>query len=79
MSLRQTKLARALNVVTPPTGRNLIGALDVAAIGKLKRLLAGARALASGGTLTIIAGQTIDSGARLDEVVSDELTETAAV
>ena len=73
------RLARALNVVTPPTGRNLIGALDVAAIGKLKRILAGARALDGGGTLTIIAGQTVDSGARLDEVVADELTETAAV
>ena len=73
------RLARALNVITPPTGRNLIGALDVAAIGKLKRVLAGARALDTGGSLTIIAGQTIDSGARQDEVLADELTETAAV
>jgi transcription termination factor Rho len=73
------RLARALNVVTAPSGRSLIGALDVAAIGKLKRLLAGARALEGGGTLTVIASQTVDSGARLDEVLADELTETAAV
>ncbi|HVV83398.1 MAG TPA: transcription termination factor Rho, partial [Kofleriaceae bacterium] len=73
------RLARALNVVTPPLGRSLVGALDVAAIGKLKRILAGARALEGGGSLTVIAGQTIDSGARLDEVLADELTETAAV
>jgi transcription termination factor Rho len=73
------RLARALNVVTPPSGRTLIGALDVAAIGKLKRILAGARALAGGGTLTVIASQAIDTGARLDEVLADELTETAAV
>ena len=73
------RLARALNVVTPPSGRSLVGAVDVAAVGKLKRLLAGARALTGGGSLTIIATQTVDSGARLDEVLADELTETAAV
>lgn len=73
------RLARALNVVTPPTGRNLVGAVDVAAITKLKRILAGARALDGGGSLTLIAGQTIDSGARLDEVLADELNDTAAV
>ena len=73
------RLARALNVVTTPSGRSLVGALDVAAIGKLKRVLAGARALDGGGSLTLIAAQAVDSGARLDEVVADELTETAAV
>jgi len=73
------RLARAVNMVTPPSGRTLIGALDGAAIGKLKRWMAAARRLEAGGSLTLIASLATDSGARVDEVLGDELQETSAV
>jgi transcription termination factor Rho len=73
------RLARAVNVVMPPTGRSLIGALDAGAIGKVKRWLAAARRLDGGGTLTVIASLATESGARIDEVLGDELHETGAV
>ncbi len=73
------RLARAVNVVIAPSGRALVGALDAAAVSKVKRYLAAARRLDTGGTLTVIASLATDSGARIDEVLGDELAETAAV
>jgi transcription termination factor Rho len=73
------RLARAVNVVMPPTGRSLVGALDAGAVGKVKRWLASARRLEGGGTLTVIASLATESGARIDEVLGDELHETGAV
>ncbi|MBP8806775.1 MAG: transcription termination factor Rho [Kofleriaceae bacterium] len=72
------RLARAWNVVAPPSGRALIGALDAAAAVRVRRLWAGARRLLGGGSLTLIGTLTIDSGQRLDEVMADELAETAS-
>ena len=69
----------AVNVVMPPTGRSLIGALDAGAVGKVKRWMASARRVEGGGTLTVIASLATDSGARIDEVLGDELHETCAV
>lgn len=73
------RLARAVNVVTPPTGRTLVGALDAVAVGKLKRWLGAARRLDAGGSLTIVATLATDSGGRIDEILGDELHETSAV
>jgi transcription termination factor Rho len=73
------RLARAVNVVVPPSGRALVGALDAVAIGKVKRWLAAARRLETGGSLTIAATLATESGARIDEVLGDELHETGAV
>jgi transcription termination factor Rho len=73
------RLARAVNVVMPPTGRSLIGALDAGAVIKVKRWLAAARRLDGGGSLTMIASLATESGARVDEVLADELHETGAV
>ncbi len=73
------RLARAVNVVLPPSGRALIGALDAVAVGRVKRWMAAAHRLESGGSLTIVASLATDSGARVDEVLADELHETAAV
>jgi len=73
------RLARAVNVVMPPTGRALVGALDAVAIGKVKRWLSAARRLDGGGSLTIAATLAVESGARIDEVLGDELHETGAV
>jgi transcription termination factor Rho len=73
------RLARAVNVVMPPSGRALVGALDAIAVGKVKRWMAAARRLESGGSLTIAATLATESGARIDEVLGDELHETGAV
>jgi transcription termination factor Rho len=73
------RLARAVNVVMPPSGRALVGALDAIAVGKVKRWMAAARRLDSGGSLTIAATLATESGARIDEVLGDELHETGAV
>jgi len=73
------RLARAQNIVTPPSGRTLIGALDAAAAVRLRRIWASARRLAGGGSLTIIGTLTTDSGQRVDEVLADDLAETSAV
>jgi transcription termination factor Rho len=73
------RLARAVNVVVPPSGRAMVGALDAVAIGKVKRWLAAARRLETGGSLTIAATLATESGARIDEVLGDELHETGAV
>ncbi|HVK72492.1 MAG TPA: hypothetical protein VM734_04205, partial [Kofleriaceae bacterium] len=62
-----------------PSGRTLIGALDAAAVSRVKRYLAAARRLDTGGSLTVIASLATESGARIDEVLGDELAETAAV
>jgi transcription termination factor Rho len=72
------RLARAWNVVLPPSGRTLIGALDAVAATRLRRLWAGARRLDSGGSLTLIGTLTTDSGQRLDEVIADDLAETSS-
>ncbi len=73
------RLARAVNVVLPPSGRSLVGALDASAVGKVKRWMAAARRLETGGSLTIAASLATESGARIDEVLADELHETSAV
>jgi transcription termination factor Rho len=73
------RLARAVNVVMPPSGRALVGALDAIAVGKVKRWMAAARRLDSGGSITIAATLATESGARIDEVLGDELHETGAV
>jgi transcription termination factor Rho len=73
------RLARAVNVVMPPSGRALVGALDAVAVGKVKRWLSAARRLDTGGSLTIAATLATESGARVDEVLGDELHETGSV
>lgn len=67
-----TALARACNLDTPPTGRQLSPGLDVGALLLGKRLFAAARACAEGGTLTVVATALAD-GTRLDAAIRDEL------
>jgi transcription termination factor Rho len=68
-----TRLARAYDLAAPPTGRVVGGAVDAAALQPIKRLLGAARAIDEGGSLTIIATALVDSGARADEVIVEEL------
>jgi len=71
-----TRLARAYNMVIPPTGRTLSGGLDPAALHKPKRLFGSARNIEGSGSLTIIATALIDTGSRMDEVIYEEFKGT---
>mgnify|MGYP005840610803 CR=1 FL=1 len=71
-----TRLARAYNLVEPPSGRTLSGGIDPAAIFPPKRFFGAARNLEEGGSLTIIATCLIDTGSRMDDVIYEEFKGT---
>src|SRR5467141_2521285 len=50
-----TRLARAYNAVTPPSGKVLSGGIDANALQRPRRFFAAARNVEEGGSLTIIA------------------------
>lgn len=71
-----TRLARAYNLVVPPSGRTLSGGLDPAALHMPKRFFGAARKMREGGSLTILATALIDTGSRMDDVVYEEFKGT---
>lgn len=71
-----TRLARAYNLVVPPTGRTLSGGLDPGALHKPKRFFGAARNIEEGGSLTIIATALVETGSRMDEVIFEEFKGT---
>ena len=71
-----TRLARAYNLVVPPSGRTLSGGLDPAALHMPKRFFGAARNLREGGSLTILATALIDTGSRMDDVIYEEFEGT---
>ncbi len=71
-----TRLARAHNLVIPPSGRTLSGGVDPAALHKPKRFFGAARNLEEGGSLTILATALIDTGSRMDDVIFEEFKGT---
>ncbi len=71
-----TRMARAYNTVTPPSGRVLSGGLDANALQKPKRFFGAARNLEEGGSLTIIATALVDTGSRMDDVIFEEFKGT---
>ncbi|RDV84900.1 transcription termination factor Rho [Ammonifex thiophilus] len=71
-----TRLARAHNLVIPPSGRTLSGGVDPAALHKPKRFFGAARKLEEGGSLTILATALIETGSRMDEVIFEEFKGT---
>ena len=71
-----TRLARASNLVVPPSGRTLSGGMDPAAIHKPKRFLGAARKMEEGGSLTILATALIDTGSRMDDMIYEEFKGT---
>ncbi|MCG1012600.1 transcription termination factor Rho [Tepidanaerobacter sp. GT38] len=71
-----TRLARANNLVVPPTGRTLSGGLDPSALHKPKRFFGAARNIEEGGSLTIIATALVDTGSRMDDVIYEEFKGT---
>lgn len=71
-----TRLARAYNLVVPPSGRTLSGGLDPSSLHKPKRFFGGARKIENGGSLTIIATALVDTGSRMDDIIYEEFKGT---
>ncbi|CAG7652903.1 transcription termination factor Rho [Paenibacillus allorhizosphaerae] len=71
-----TRLARAYNLVVPPTGRTLSGGIDPGAFHRPKRFFGAARNIEEGGSLTILATALIETGSRMDEVIYEEFKGT---
>ncbi|MBR0463284.1 MAG: transcription termination factor Rho [Clostridia bacterium] len=71
-----TRLARAYNLVIPPTGRTLSGGLDPGALHKPKRFFGAARNIENGGSLTIIATALVETGSRMDDIIYEEFKGT---
>ncbi|MBI2264899.1 MAG: transcription termination factor Rho [Armatimonadetes bacterium] len=71
-----TRLARAYNLILPPSGRTLSGGLDTSALYKPKRFFGAARNIEEGGSLTIIATSLIETGSKMDDVIFEEFKGT---
>ncbi|MCO6018637.1 transcription termination factor Rho [Carnobacterium divergens] len=71
-----TRLARAYNLVVPPSGRTLSGGIDPAAFYRPKRFFGAARNIEEGGSLTILATALVDTGSRMDDIIYEEFKGT---
>jgi len=71
-----TRLARAHNLVVPPSGRTLSGGVDPAALHRPKRFFGAARNFEEQGSLTIIATALVETGSRMDDVIYEEFKGT---
>ena len=71
-----TRLARAYNLVVPPSGRTLSGGLDPAALHMPKCFFGAARNMREGGSLTILATALVDTGSKMDDVIYEEFKGT---
>jgi transcription termination factor Rho len=73
-----TRLARAHGVVVSGSGRSIAPGVEAASLYPAKRMLAAARRIEGGGSLTVLAVLSAGTGSALDEVVLQELRRTAA-
>ena len=71
-----TRLARAYNLIVPPSGRTLSGGIDPAALHMPKRFFGAARNMREGGSLTILASALVDTGSKMDDVIFEEFKGT---
>ena len=71
-----TRLARAYNLLVPPSGRTLTGGLDPAALYMPKKFFGAARNMREGGSLTILATALVETGSKMDDVVFEEFKGT---
>lgn len=71
-----TRLARASNLVVPPSGRTLSGGMDPAALYFPKKFFGAARNIEDGGSLTIIGTSLVETGSRMDDVIYEEFKGT---
>ncbi|MFG6325744.1 MAG: transcription termination factor Rho [Lachnospiraceae bacterium] len=71
-----TRLARAYNLIVPPSGRTLSGGLDPAALHAPKKFFGAARNMRESGSLTILATALVETGSKMDDVVFEEFKGT---
>lgn len=71
-----TRLARAYNLIVPPSGRTLSGGFDPIALYPPKHFFGAARNFEKGGSLTIIATALVDTGSRMDDLIYEEFKGT---
>ncbi|HBX78279.1 MAG TPA: transcription termination factor Rho, partial [Acidimicrobiaceae bacterium] len=74
-----TRLTRAYQAVGTPSGKPMTGTIERAALYPVKRLFGSARKVADGGSLTIIATASIDSGSAADQLIFEEIVGAATV
>ncbi len=71
-----TRLARAYNLVVPPSGKTLSGGFDPGALHKPKKFFGAARKLEEGGSITILATALVETGSRMDDLIFEEFKGT---
>lgn len=71
-----TRLSRAYNITTSPSGRTLSGGLDPVALYPPKRFFGAARNIRDAGSLTILATCLKDTGSRMDDMIYEEFKGT---
>ena len=71
-----TRLARAYNLVMPPSGRTLTGGFDPQALYPPKHFFGAARNFENGGSLTILATALVQTGSRMDDLIYEEFKGT---
>ena len=71
-----TRLARAYNLTTTPSGRTLSGGLDPNALYMPKRFFGAARNTRECGSLTILATALVETGSKIDDVIFEEFKGT---
>ena len=71
-----TRLARAYNLLVPPSGRTLSGGLDPSSLHMPKRFFGAARNMREGGSLTILATALVETGSKMDDVIFEEFKGT---
>ncbi|GGF41038.1 hypothetical protein GCM10011519_13430 [Marmoricola endophyticus] len=74
-----TTLGRAYNLAAPASGRTLAGGVDASALYPPKRFFGAARNIENGGSLTVIATATVESGSAMDEVILEEFEGTSTM
>ncbi len=71
-----TRLARSHNTSGRSSGRTMTGGLDANALAKPKAMFGAARAVPSGGSLTVIATALVETESRMDDVIFEEFKGT---
>lgn len=71
-----TRLARAYNTITTPSGRVMSGGMDARALPAPKKIFGAARNLRNAGSITIIGTALVDTGSKMDEVIFEEFKGT---
>jgi len=71
-----TRLARSHNTTGRASGRTMSGGLDANALAKPKALFGAARAVPTGGSLSVIATALVETESRMDDVIFEEFKGT---